>query len=48
MINAASLIFWTLISTAATLSIVWLMKKYSDTSYESVYKNDKPPDPFSF
>jgi uncharacterized protein len=48
MINAASLIPLALFSTALTGLGVWLMKKYSDTSYESIYKNDRPPDPFSF
>jgi hypothetical protein len=48
MFNAVSLLPMAVVSMVATVLIVWLMKKFSDTSYESVYKNDRPPDPFSF
>ena len=49
MMDPANLIVAAVISLAATLFIVWQMKKHSRTSYQEIYNDDKPdPNPFSF
>ncbi len=43
MVNPAYLILVATISLAATLYILWQMKRNSATSYAEIYKDDQPP-----
>ena len=50
LMNPSTLLPLALGSVALTILLLWLMRKYSSTSYTQVYKNDKPSelDKFSF
>ena len=49
MLQASNLVIAAALSLAATLFILWQMKKNSKTSYEEIYRDDHPPrDQFTF
>jgi len=50
IMNPNTLLPFAVGSIALTILLLWLMRKYSSTSYTQVYKDDKPTelDKFSF